>query len=1161
MDSPFENAIGRIEEETLGELRKPKSKEDKKDGIKGAPLPVEKSFSTIASVNPAASISSDWMESIAEAAVAQANPNPYENPEENERAIRSLESIASALGISPEELRHRRQLVLENFYGIGKGKDLDAPDFEKATFLGYSLSEEDRERFYRELDYFNQKDFESKGDKPLGADGKELVKPDLAEFIRQSRVVEEAQGKGTKRSLQTNTIEIDIPVSPICLHRMTRYPSGLRFNGKDVARYPYGHPKHLPRDRGGQKNNAVQELKLKDFLSQKGLEDFERIQADADDTTRQKVAKITKLIESWNEGYGLILPSKPSNPVDGRAVQWLSGLLRSKKEGGGHEERKCNTFGELFTLLNTLSRIAGMKVGGVDTPLQTQPLPSISSSIPVQLLCGVNPKDIAELQTIHEYPLELRDLEARWENALKADISREADLSIESDELQEILELDETTQLTKNIEAVLQKPENHLQAFNEAMGMPGAGAENLPKELKAFRPILPMLQSSPLTAKIEGEEMSLTTLCEAAAARMEPEIREGFLSLSQKEQELIESSAQTRALQFKTSLENASQKIVGLSKESDPLKPKGQGDTTLLFPEEDTTLQNIGTVSSGLSDALQAVENESQRSGKSEARWAKALAKAITDPKVSTITLGEEAIVVISKNPQGEITVAQHPTDYPEEPSKSLLLVAEVVKALEGKENSLSADSLRAVEDTITEAKSHEILENSKEILSTLKSIPEATSKNGGFQKEFDDAKTRLELVVKLDNAQRALDFQAKNWGYFEETQTGAIESAQIVFDFQREMEEITKKAFGSSPDADMTALRKEFLAKYDTEARKIFLSKGENDTRAYLRKKGEEFFTEEKAKASKESSRLLKTITSGIQSLAEEITPEGKVRESSENQALKSAINDENGLFRKICSLSETNRILSAKLQAAERQTVEKAGKTPKDQPKPKDVLPPSIDRGITAAGSFQVKDGKILTDKIWIKDILDSQKGQDRLLLGKLATQWAAGVEELQARQERAALLLYLKIHGLQKEAILASQSEAGKKTLDAMAATWSEKLKVLHIPQSRKMNVLLAAVASFQQIRPEVLFDKDQIKTLETEGKAAPLQGQRLPVELQFQGLGKEATKVASPYLEGEEHDAARRTLLKKSYEESKGTQVRQIRGAAEALHNKEAEEIGR
>lgn len=1161
IDSPFENSISRIEEETMGELRPPQSKEDKEKGIKEPPKPTEKSFSTVSSVNPAASISKDWMENLLQAAIAQANPNPYTDPTTNERVIRSLESVASSLQISPEELRSRRQLILENFYGIGKGRDLDAPDFEKASFMGYSLSEEERERFYQELDFFNQKDFESKGDKPLGIDGIEIAKPDLAEFIRQNRTVESETETGKKRTIQSNTVEVNIPLSPICLHRMTRYPSGLRYNGKDVVRYPYGHPKHLPRDRNGQKNNAVQELKLKDFLSPEGLKDFEKTQMDANATTRAHVVKITNMLDSWNKGYGLILPNKPSNPIDVRAVQWLSGLLRSKKEGGGHEEHKCNSFMEIYTLLTTLSRIAGMKVGGVDTPLQTQPLPSISSAIPLQLLCGVNPSEIKELKTVHESPLELRDLEARWENALKADIYQEADLSIENNDLEEILDTDETTQMIKNIEAVLQTPENHLQTFQEMLEIP-QGINNLPKELKPFRPIIPLLQTSPLTIKIEGEEMNLSALLDIISTRIDPnsKIQKEFLSISQQEQNRIENSVQTRALRFKNSLEDAAQKITLLSKESDPLKPKGQKIETILLPEEDTTLEDIENVSSGLSDALLAVETESQRTGKTEEIWTKILAKAITNPSASTILIGNQQMITIHKNPQGELSFQTHPTDFPDEPSQSLLLVTEVVKALERKENSLSPDALHAIEETLTEAKSQEILENSKEILSTIKSIPEFTAKNGGFEKEFEEAKTRLDLVVQLDNIQKALDFQIKNWGYFEETQSGPIESAQIMFDFQREMEILTNKAFGSFNSPEITSLKTGFLEKYTPEARKIYLSKGENNTRGYLRKKGEEFFTEKKAIASKASSTLLKSITNGLQAISSEITPKGKVKETSKNETLKHAINDENGLFRKICNFIETNRVFCAKIQKAERQTEEKQKATPKDKPKPINILPPSLQKGLSSPSKFTIENGKILTNKIWIKDILESKKGQEKFLLGKIASQWAAQGKTPEKRQERAALLIYFKTKGIQKEAILASKTKLGKKALNEIADMWSQKLETLHIPTTGKINPLLAAVATFQQISPEELFQKDLVEILKTTPKRK-IKETILPVELKFDSFEKDAPKVISPYINNEDFDAARRSLNKKSYEDSKGTQVKQIRGAAEALHNKEAEEIGR
>lgn len=1099
----------------------------------------EESFGNIASVNPGASISHEWMQEIAKSAVIDANPNPYENAgEAQERQIRALESVASALGVTPDELRHRRTLVLENFYGVGTGKSLDQHGPEKATFKGYALSDENRENFYQELEHFNQKDFESKGDKPLNADGFEVSRPELAAFVQN-----------------TKTIELEIPLNPTSLHRLTRYPTGLRASGKDVSRYPYGHQKHLPRDRG-QKNNAAQELRLEDFLSVKGLEDYKAlVQGNPDEATQLKIKKMQKTVENWNKGYGLIIPSRPSSPIDSRVGQWLTALLRAKKEGG-HDEKKCQTVGELVTLLNCLSRIAGMKVGGVDTPLQTQPLPSVSNTIPLKLLCGVNPAEIKELQTLHENAIELRDMEARWENSLKANINQEPDFSRENKALNTLLESDQTERDGYNIESILQEPEDHLKNFNLAMGMKASGAENLDEELQTFRAVLPLLKSSPLTIKIEGEEMDLASLCSVASENMDPTIQEKFLSLSETERAQAENALSRRAILFKENLEKGITIISQLSKENNPLQPKGDQETQINFPEEDKD-KEIEEVSAGLSDALLAVEEEEKRSGKTDIKWAQAITRAITNPNFSLIHFGENAEITVTKGKQGELTTNTSEL-HDKEPSTQATLTLKIIDAIAGKTTELPQETLDAIQGVIQEAKSQEILRNAQTLLETLKSIPKDTAKGGGINKEFQESKIRLSTIINLDKTQKNLDFQAKNWGYFEETHNSSIESAQVVFDFQRELEGITKKGFGNNPD--MEPLRVEFLAKNGDEARKIYLSQGEDGTRQFLRQKGEEFFQEEKNRASHESSRLLKTVTDGIQKVSNEITPEGKVSPSSKNDKLKAAFEPETGLFHKICSLVETNNTLTKKIKEAERSTEILAKSLAKNQPKPKQVIPQSIIRGNQNAGIFQIKGNKVLTDKIWIKDILESKAGQEKLQMGEIATRWACEAKTLTERRERAALLIYLKGQGLQKEALKASLTEKGKEALDKISNIWSKKLRILHIDGDKKINTLLAGTAALQQLEAETLLGKELITTIQKEAGITTVVPKQPKVELQFSNWEPTARKVLSVYLTGEEKETAEILMSKRRPEENKGSLIRQVRGAAEVLHNKETEEIG-
>lgn len=1138
----------------------------------------EESFGNIASVNPGASISKEWMEEIAKSTIERANPNPYQEPEgankgASDRQIKALESVASALGITPEVLRYRRQLILENFYGIGEGSRIDRQGPEKATFKAYALTDEDRERFYFDLEYFNQKDFESKGDTPLDASGNEVVKPELATFV---------QG--------TNMVELEIPLGANSIHRMTRYPTGLRSSGKDVSRYPYGHPKHLPRDRG-QKNNAVQELRVEDFLSEKGMADFKAANSEnGTQAARDKVEAIQKTLNTWNKGYGLILPTRTSSPIDSRAGQWLNGLLRTKKEGGGPDDRKCNTLGELTTLLNCLSRIAGMKVGGVDTPLQTQPLPSISSVIPLKLLCGVNPDEIEELKNIHENPIELRDLEARWENGLKADIGQEPDVEMEDQELNEILNSNPETQMNRNIEAVLQEPEDHLRSFNLAMGMGPTGIEALPKEIRPFRALLPILKSSPLTIKIEGEEMSLSSLCNIATGNMTPEIQKKFQFLSEEDRKRMEGALQKRAIEFKTDLEQKADAIGKLSKENNPLKPRGQRETNLLLPGEEKA-STIESVSSGLSDAIFAIEEDEKESGKADLNWVQTIAKAITNPEISQITFGENANVIVQKGLDGKLEV----TEQEGEKTPEVELVLQTINVLTGQDNTLPDRTREAVETVLQEAKSQEVVRNAKDILDVLQSIPSETARGTSAKAEYAQAKAKMDIIVKLGNAQKALDFQAKNWGHFEETNSASIEFSQVVFDFQSELESITKKGFGSDPDLE--PLRQEFLLLHGEEAKKIFIGQGEENTRNFLRNKGKEYFENEKNIISRESTQLLQVISQAVHKLAQEITPEGNIDPKSQNQALKDAFEPKNGLFDRICSLVETNQILSRNLRTAELETTALPKKDPKLKEKPTPVIPDAIQKGTKTPGTFRItEDGVVKTDKIWIKDILESPRGQETIELGNLATQWACEGKSIEERRERAAFLIYLKGKSLEKTALLATKNPEGKAAMEKALTAWTEKLAILHIDGSKKINTLLAATVTLQQLDTDVVLGKDFEKTIATKSveeekkmdamlkeACGPEQAPSEHVKVEFEqnmGWDKKAVKVASPFLQGEEREQAlnlierhkketlqspedakaRKLIEKHQNSEKKGTRIRQVRGAAEVLHQKQTSEIG-
>lgn len=1175
-------------------------------------------YSNIASVNPGASISKEWAEQIAQDSIKEIVENPsFENTSKKEKArgeriARANGEVASALGISLSELRQRRTLVLENFYQIGEGKSLDGTP-AKPSFKAYALDEEDREEFFAQLNNYNQLDFESKGDKILDAYGNTIRKPELAAFI-------ENQG----------TVDIEIPTAPQSLHRLTRYPTGLRSGGQDIARFPYGDPKHMPKDRG-QKNNAIHELDVKDFLSKKGFQEWEKIKKEkSDEATLKKIEEISKTFKSWNRGYGLILPTKATSPVDSRTIQWLNALLQAKKEGLQADEKKANTVSELYFIIKFMSRVPGMKVGGIDTPLQTQPRPSISNSLAVQLLCGVNPEKIKDLKTIHERPIELRDLEARWENAMMSDIFNPPSLEKQGNEIDKILDQNPKTRQIKNIQYVLQNAPNYLKEFNLALGLGELGIENLPDRLKSFLAILPELKSSPLTIRHEGEEMKLDLLAEIAAENLNkpfqgalieeyittlPEeirektreefskavlsgqlnakeqetlfekflelvpqnkkarvgnklaaviqneqkrisIREEFLTFSAEEQKRVETAVERRALAFKTTLEENAQNLRMLSRDSAPFKPTGKEERTLqLLLQESKTLK-VGTISEGLSEALVATEEEEEKSGRAKQNFLREVGSLLIKPQVATLRLldpEKQGELVITKNPQGKIDVTGEAQG-----NEKLLAARTLIASLTGTaEEGTEPNITKLAEDILSEAKAEEVRANAKLIQDTLGKIPLRTARNLEKHTELQEAQTRISRLIKLEQAEKAFVFQVKNWGRFEETQTGTIDTAQIVFDFNREMENITKKGFGT--DLQLESTRQQFLEIIENPAKEIFLKQGEEATRTFLTKKAELFFAEEKGKTSREAGKLLQTVASEIESLAANITPEGKIREDSNNEDLKKAFDSEAGIFHKICTLTETNSILANKLKTAIKKIEELSNSIKTNQPKPHAILPRSISFGTKAPGIVEIEGNTVRTNKIWIKDALESEKGCELLQLGELATTWASKPKSTQEKRERAALLIYLKAQGLQKEAILATQSERGSKALDQAAEIWSEAIKTLKANQEN-FNTLLAVTSTLNLIKADDLLGKTLCAILTKEGITQP-KAKKFSVEI-TEGPWKEtAIKIPSSFLKGDELQQIKNALENTDKEESKSNRIRSIRGATEVLHQKEAEELGR
>jgi hypothetical protein len=1186
LESAFLGMLDRVQEETFGRTQLNRvSLTPSKTGL------VEKShrdLGMISTINPAAGISRSWKENILTEVIENMVNPPQGDGNSHERAMKSLENTAAALNVTTEELMRRRRLALEAFYRVGKGLHMESNPHDRASFLTYSLSEEDRRRFFEELDAYNQKDFDSKGDAPLGADGKEMAKPDLESFIRRG-----------------DASPVEIPLNPISLHRLTRYPTSTR-NMKDVTRPAYGNPKHLPRDRG-QKNNNLQALELADFLTPEALAEAQKaikeVELNPNSPESNQVQTVVKTLALWNRGFGLILPTRPSNPIDARALAWVNDLLLAKRSGRS-SGNKCQSFKELFNLVTSLTRLAGMKVGGVDTPLQTQPMPSMSSNLPLKLLCGVSPnlipelrhcylksqiedlenqkaevlkaggkgapkisaeiaaleKELEETPPVHLDPVALRDLQMRWENSIRGNLEMEPDLAPEEAQLHNLLEADPDRRMETIAASLLTKEPNHQKEFYEKLGLNG-GFMGLDPEVRLYTPALPRIKTSPVTIRIKGEEMNIHSLTSEVVKNMEPQVANEFQTFTPEESLRLENAQQRHLATYRESLVTKAERMESLRQESRPLHPKGKESLLLLNPDDEN--RDIEGISEGLSDAISAAQSQEEASGQLSKKWVQTIAKALTNPDVEEIRIG--GFMTLVKHGGSHVEIRHELALKQSEGKEAQIsrwnnLALETLNFLRGEEHQLSPEDTKVAQVVLTDALNREISENAVEILETLKSVPQDALAAGLNEKSSPDtnailAKSSLERVCHQAQLEKALLFQIQNWGNFDDTHSGSIESTQIVFDFQHELETLCKKVWGSPKDTrEDEEIKAAFLAATGEKAREIFLHEGEEPTREFMAENARSIFQEHRERLVRASAEPLAEVCAHLQDLAHTISPDGELTEHAPAKAKKATIAE--GILHTICHVSEISIIVAEKLQKAIAKTEAIALDRGKDEPKPKAILPHAIARGSQTPIKIHCIDGQLSTNKIWAQDVLNSDDSQTLIRQSQLASQWASKGESRRQSLERAAFLTYLQSQNLGEKAALILAS-GDTKALESGLERFTDALTRLKV-DTTKSSALCAGICALHQVDPEVLLGPEVTTALEN---ALPEETAKMALKVKFEPVVSKGTTLPSPFLPEEDYKEAKAQMENRSDRLSTGTRIQEIRKAGDALREKEVASLER
>jgi len=1041
---------------------------------------IENTKSEIGSTSPASLGSPEWAQKLAE---QLAESGTFQSSE------KALEAISTAMGMSPDDLQKKRKLILENFYSTGKGQALDNLPKERPVFQGYVFGEAARNEFYELQSSYDKAVFDAKGGKPKTETGEFFPEPNLQEFIRKQGLV-----------------EFEIPTSPVCLHRLTRYPNGYRNNrmGDRDKKAAYGSPKYLPRDRG-QKSKVFEDLNPEDFLSEKGLKEIEELKADSSARSEKTLALYSQAratFNSWKRGFGLTLPAKPTSPIDLRLLQWANEIRREKRAGGAKETPRCDSLYEFIQLTDTIKRMAGLKVGGIDSPLQTQPLPNRSSTIAFQLLCGVPAQEITELKELHDIdknPEGLIDFSTRWENALRADVFAPEPPTPEEALLERIKQGEEPSLLA--LEGLIQEKPNFLEQFYEKVGLPQAGPQALPQELKAYQGILPPFKASPLTFLHKGEECLLLTALQQIEAthKNNPEV----LKILQESSgfEKVEEAVQNATKTWAGTINQVAEELEDISFDRKETI-KGKRAKVSISTFEPVTAEQ-SSMSPGLAAALSFTQGEAEKSNTNKVEAVYNISRELFKPDVRAVEVHNGNDLVTLTKKAGEIVISGGGPSKEEDPAFHEIL-ASIKDGYEGKFQNLPDEEKEIFE------RGHKQMEIETMLLKRealdLKNLPVGLEDAPQIKEEIKALKSTKEEIDLIEKFQKNLTFQVKNWGGFSESyQAKSVQQVREVFDFKLEIDSLIDRATPNniqpSDRKKIEELKETLSIRFKDKLTDTFLHKSEEDTRKALQKEAQGFFQDQSMEASKNLPQHLEKTASTLREIAASVEPDGSVN-PERNPELAKVLDPETGSFAQAIKTAELQKILLNKIQKAEKAIKSTSRERFANEPiqnREASLLGPDNERGAKNPTLIKLEGDQILTNKLWVKDVLSSTEGQEKLQSATKTFAWLQKKDRVATPEEKVAFLTYLHTNGVGDDAKNLLQEGKQSKLKPALEA-FTLALRDLKAGKDGKENPRLLTTigggASLSLIDPEILLGKENLKVLE-DAKENPPKKQEVPV----------------------------------------------------------------
>jgi len=389
-----------------------------------------------------------------------------------------------------ENVAEKKRWVCENIYNSAFDVQepiltLRTPSFTPHLEADFEIQKEER----------NQEEFESKSERLLGTSEEEGGTSYADEFNLEKWVVD-------------NTMtQLTLPNDSYLIHRMTQYGGVLKAPLTNAEKYdPEVSLSTIRLSAPTKKSEQIKTpsektiLELSDFFdSETGTlpPDFLKGKAyrESDPKIRKGLENLEKfgaMVKTWQ------LPHATYSPIEQAAQQWISDL----KTNTTNADLKIKSLDELDDLTCKLILSTGFGPNNMEKTPDWMERPSISSTLPLQLLCGVPQKSL--LTDLHTDSTKLWDTVVRWTNAAAGFQS-----PIEYNEEKQLITLFKTDERDLINHAIRLELLNKPDFLTDYLQKNNIDLKNLPEEIKPFKDILLPVKNCPNTLPLFGEETPL----------------------------------------------------------------------------------------------------------------------------------------------------------------------------------------------------------------------------------------------------------------------------------------------------------------------------------------------------------------------------------------------------------------------------------------------------------------------------------------------------------------------------------------------------------------------------------------------------------------------------------------------------------------------------